>query len=206
MTSQAVDPDVSRVKFDREISDFRALAGDYGRRGWFVVEADFPTAFVVLGIPQLKPAGLLCGVLFDYADYDLRPPSVRFVDPFTRVPYRGSELPTRMLRQTEIDPPPGFPIMPGAAGARMIQQQPLIIDYEGVGSDEPPFLCLAGVREYHDHPAHSGDRWELHRPAGAGRLIRLLEVIDNYAIRPIAGYGVNLVPQVAGFTQNEVPN
>jgi hypothetical protein len=206
MSAQAVDPGVSRAKFDREIAEFRALGRDYGRRGWFLVEAEFPTAFVILGIPQLEPvAALLCGVLLDYSDYDLRPPSVRFVDPFTREPYAPGELPTRLLRQTEVEPPEGFPVFPGAVGARMVQQQPLIIDYGNAGSDEPPFLCLAGVREYHEHPAHSGDRWELHRGAGAGRLVRLLEVIDAYGIRPISGYGVNLVPQVAGFTQNEVP-
>jgi hypothetical protein len=72
-------------------------------------------------------------------------------------------------------------------------------------SPDPPFLCLAGVREYHDHPAHSGDRWDLHRAAGAGKLVRLLEVIDTYGIRPLNGYHVNLVPQIAGLTQAQVP-
>lgn len=203
---QVVDPMVSRTKFDREVTEFRSMAAEYGRRGWFLVDASFPEILVVLGVPQLKPHALLCGVLLDYTDYDLKPPSVRFVDPFTREPYKGTDLPTRLLRQTEIDPPPGFPMPPGALKAKMVQQQPLIIDYENAGSDQPPFLCLAGVREYHDHPAHSGDRWELHRAAGAGRLVRLLEIIDTYGLRPISGFAVNLVPQVGGFTQSEVPS
>ena len=63
--------------------------------------------------------------------------------------------------------------------------------------DEIPFLCLAGVREYHDHPAHSGDVWELHRRGGAGRLVRLLEIVDRYGLSPIAGLNVQLVPQVS---------
>ena len=62
--------------------------------------------------------------------------------------------------------------------------------------DDIPFLCIAGVREYHEHPAHSGDAWELHRADGAGRLVRLLEIIHRYGVVPIAGYGVQLVPQV----------
>jgi hypothetical protein len=71
--------------------------------------------------------------------------------------------------------------------------------------EDIPFLCIAGVREYHEHPAHSGDAWELHRQAGAGRLVRLLEVIDTYGVRPISAYNIELVPRVSGFVQNQVP-
>ena len=67
---------------------------------------------------------------------------------------------------------------------------------QAYGPEEIPFLCIAGVREYHDHPAHSGDIWELNRQEGAGRLVRLLEIIHRYGIEPIAGFGVQLVPQV----------
>ena len=62
--------------------------------------------------------------------------------------------------------------------------------------DDLPFLCVAGVKEYHDHPGHSGDPWELHRATGAGRLVRLLGVIAKYALEPVTGFHVNLVPQV----------
>lgn len=206
MSAQVADPQVSRTKFHREVEEFCALAPDYRRRGWFLVEASFPEVFVVLAAPQIKPPPIVTGVLFDYSDYDLRPPSIRLVDPFTREPYTAGELPTTLMRQTEVDAPPmiGFPFPPGAVGAKMQQQQPLMMSYEG--PDELPFLCLAGVREYHDHPAHSGDRWELHRPSGAGRLVRLLEVVDTYGVRPLNGYGVNLVPQITGLAQAEVPS
>ena len=62
--------------------------------------------------------------------------------------------------------------------------------------EDLPFLCIPGVKEYHDHPGHSGDPWELHRPAGEGRLVRLLEVISKYGLEPVQGFHVNLVPQV----------
>ena len=71
--------------------------------------------------------------------------------------------------------------------------QPLMQAY---GPDDIPFLCLAGVREYHDHPAHSGDVWELHRASGAGRMVRLIEIIHRFGIEPIIGFGVQLVPQI----------
>lgn len=200
---QVVDPAVSRAKFDREVADFRAMAADYAARGWFLLEAEFPEILVLLAAPQIKPSPIVTGVLLDYADYDVRPPSLRLVDPFSRQPYAAvAELPTQLLREIEMDAPQIMGL-PGMAPARMVQQQPLMQPYPD--GPDPPFLCLAGVREYHDHPAHSGDRWELHRAAGAGKLVRLLEVIDTYGIRPLNGYHVNLVPQIAGLTQAQVP-
>lgn len=201
---QSVDPTVSRTKFDQDIADFRALAPEYGSRGWFLVEADFPRAFVVLAAPQLNPPPLVTGVSFDYKDYDLRPPSVRLVNPFTREPWRSDQLPTNLRRRVEGATPvliPGLQLQPGAAMPRIFQEQTLMQSYP----DEIPFLCIAGVREYHDHPAHSGDAWELHRSAGAGRLVRILEVIDAYGLRPLTGYNVSLVPQIVGLAQGEPP-
>ncbi len=199
---QSVDPAVSRAKFEGEVADFRALASEYASRGWFLVEAEFPRALVVLAAPQLNPSPLVTGVAFDYTDYDLCPPSVRLVNPFTREPWAMDELPTTLRRRVEGEGmlPPGLQLPPGAM-ARIVQEQTLMQSYP----DETPFLCMAGVREYHDHPAHSGDLWELHRSAGAGRMIRILEVIDTYGIRPMTDYNVKLTLQVVGFLQGEPP-
>lgn len=204
MTAQATDPAVSRAKFGREIEEFQELAVEYGRRGWFLTHASFPTAFVVLAAPQLKPPALIAGVLFDYTDYDSRPPSVRLVDPFTREPYTWEELPSQLLRQVEASglPVPMFQVPEGAEPPKIMVNQPLMQPDPSGGA---PFLCIAGVREYHDHPGHSGDSWDLHRTGGAGRLVRILEVLDTYGLRPLSGYNVQLVPQVTGFVQSEVP-
>ncbi len=204
MAAQSTDIAVSRMKFNREVDEFRGLASDYRRRGWFLAEAEFPRALLVATAPQLKPPALVTGVLLDYTDYDLQPPSVRLVDPHTAEPYRTKDLPVSLLRSQEVDPvlPPGFQLPAGAQLTRMMQQQPLMQSY---GPEELPFLCVAGVREYHEHPGHSGDAWELHRAAGAGRLARILEIIDTYGIRPLGGYNINLVPQINGFNLAEVP-
>ena len=198
-----VDPAVSRTKFDREIRAFRRLAAHYRKRGWFLAEASFPRVLVVLTAPQLKPPAVIVGVLLDYTDYDLRPPSVRLVDPFTAEPYLAKDLPVQLFRQVAAE---GFRVeivgLPGAQAPSLMARQPLMQSY---GPDEIPFLCLAGVREYHDHPGHSGDAWELHRAAGAGRLVRLLDIVDRYGIRPLSGYNVALEPKIVGFVQNEVP-
>lgn len=202
--TQATDPSVSLHKFAEEVADFQRLSTDYRRRGWFLVEAEYPRILLMAAAPQLQPPAVVLGVQFDYSDYDLLPPSVQLVNPFTGAPYRTKELPTTLLRQTEIDAalPAGIQLPPGAQIARMVQQQPLMQSY---GPEEIPFLCIAGVREYHQHPGHTGDAWELHRSAGAGRLGRVLEVIDTYGVRPLSGYNVTLVPQITGFVEKEVP-
>lgn len=201
VTLQSVDPAVSRRKFEREISDYRSNETVYRQRGWILSQAEFPTVVVVVCAAGLTPPAIITGVSFDYSNYDAEPPSVRFVNPFTLEPYRGTELPTTLKRQIVTPAPPGF-VLPGAAQAQLVAHQPLLQFY---GTEDVPFLCLAGVREYHAHPAHSGDSWDMHRTSGAGRLVRLLDVIDTYGVRPISGYNVELVPRVAGFIQKEVP-
>lgn len=188
---QFCDPAVSRAKFEREIGEFRSLQRDFEGRGWFLSEAEFPTAFVVMGLPQMNPPAILWGVLFDFTNYDARPPSVSLVDPFTRIPYLHKNLPTYLNKAL----PAQEVALPGVEGGGFQVQgaQPLM---QAHSPEDVPFLCLAGVREYHDHPGHSGDAWELHRPAGAGRLIRLLEIIHKYGSAPVRGYGVQLLPQV----------
>lgn len=199
---QAADPAVSRAKFERELDEFRQLEAEYRGRGWLLTRVEFPQVLVTLVARQLKPPAVVAGVRFDYSDYDARPPSVQLVDPFTEEPYKAAELLTVLKRAVEQPAPPGFPMLPGGAQGKLVTEQHLMQAY---GPDDLPFLCLPGVREYHDHPRHSGDPWDLHRSSGAGRLVRILEVIDRYGLRPINGYNVALVPQIAGFTQGETP-
>lgn len=216
---QFADSAVSRRKFEREISEFRSQAEEYGNRGWFLAEAEFPHALVILASANTQPISILCGVAFDYSNYDAAPPSVRLVHPMTRQPYTWSEVPTRLPRmpappegekavhQVEVEAaeplPPGVGQAPpaalmqalaqGVAQAQLVQPQPLMQAY---GDDDIPFLCIAGVREYHEHPAHSGDRWESHRTSGAGRLMRLIGVISKYGLEPIENFRVQLTTKV----------
>jgi len=201
--TQFVDPLVSRAKFDRELAEYRSLEAEYRRRGWMLLWAEYPEVLVVLAAPQLVPPAVVTGVRLDYSNYDLRPPSVHLVNPFTAEPYKAKDLPTVLKRAVEGGLPqiPGFVIPPGAQ-ARVVRQEALMQSY---GPDDIPFLCIAGVREYHDHPGHSGDAWELHRKSGAGRLVRLLDVITKYGVEPISDYQVTLVLQVAGLVQKDVP-
>ena len=190
--TQFVDPAVSRKKFNREVAQFRSQADEYIRRGWYLAKAEFPHALVVLATAKTQPATVLCGISFDYSNYDAVPPSLRLVHPLTCEPYKHKELPTQLIRQLpQTDPPQ---VVQGEAQIILVQPpQPLMMAHN---ADDIPFLCIAGVREYHDHPAHSGDHWELHRPSGAGSLTRLVQIVSKYGLETIVNLGVQLIPQV----------
>jgi hypothetical protein len=191
-----VDPAVSRRKFDRELADYRKLEDEYIRRGWFLLKAEFPEVFVVFAATRLNPACLVFGALLDFTDYDYQPPSVLIVHPFTRVPYKSRDLPNQMMRTTHLQNHPAAAV----PGLIAVAPQPLLIAH---APDDVPFLCLPGVREYHNHPAHTGDLWALHRKSGEGTLHFILSQIYKYGVEPIDSYAVAL--QVSGITQSTVP-
>lgn len=198
-TEQYVDPEVSRAKFDREISDFRSIEADYRVRGWFLVKADWPVAVVVLASNKTSPPAIVIAVQFDYTNYDAEPPSVRMIDPFSGQILLNRELPIRLHRTTPVQE---IPIAgPDGHNLQVNRAQDLM---QAHSLEDPPFLCIPGVKEYHDHPGHSGDPWELHRSAGEGRLVRLLEVISKYSLDTVTRFNVNFVTQVT-FAVSEPP-
>ena len=196
---QYVDPAVSRAKFESEITDYLSLEADYRARGWFLVKADWPMAVVVLASSKTSPPTIVTAVQFDYTNYDVEPPSVRLVDPFSGRLLLNKELPIRLPRM--IPGPEMSTPVPGLPKLQLNTAQDLM---QAHSPEDLPFLCIAGVKEYHDHPGHSGDSWELHRSAGEGRLVRLLEVISKYGIETVTGFNVNLAPQVT-FAVSEPP-
>lgn len=193
------DPAVSRAKFNREVARYRELEEEHTHRGWFLIKAEYPEVFVVFGAPQLRPPALVFGVLIDFTDYDLWPPSVKLVDPFTREPYSDKDLPRRLFRQPAAPDVPGDQALAGQSP--LVQPQDLMVAHD---PEDVPFLCLPGVREYHEHPAHSGDPWLLHKDTGEGTLYFLLEKIYTYGVQPIATYNVVMQP-IIQYAQNQLP-
>lgn len=192
MADQYADRSVSLAKFEREVAEYRLHSNDYLRRGWILVEAEFPRIVVMFAAVKLTPLAIVLAVEFDYTNYDAAPPSVKLVKPFSWEPYTTKELPTALNRAL----PPRQVQLPGIPPDQRMEMTTVQAYMQSYGPDEIPFLCVQGVREYHEHPAHSGDLWELHRASGAGNFVRILEIIYRYGIEPIAGYGVQLVPQI----------
>jgi hypothetical protein len=146
-----VDPEVSQAKFAREIAEYRELEAEYRRRGWLLLEAEFPHVVVALCAPQLKPPAVIVGVSLDYSNYDVEPPAVTFVDPFTSDAYLAKDLPTVLKRSVPAQnfaAPPGMEF-PLGAQPMFVAQQPLL---QARDPDDIPFLCIAGVHKYGVEP------------------------------------------------------
>lgn len=190
---QTVDPEVSLTKFAREVANYRSMESAYRNRGWLLLDAEFPEVFVVFAATKPRPPPILAAVVLDFTNYDLRPPSVTFVDPFTRQPIPAKLLQVQMLRRTAI---------PGATPEtiRVLAQQggvQLTNMIQSNSLEDAPFICLPGIREYHDNPAHTGDSWLLHRGSGEGSLVFILEKIWDHGLKPIEHYQVQIqVPAV----------
>lgn len=200
------DPAISRAKFERELAEYRRLEHEYLRRGWFLVRAEFPEIMVVFTAPQLQPSVVLFAIILDYSNYDLWPPSVRFVDPFTRQPFPADKMPIQMLQRRRLQPPvlAGAPAEtpigppdegPAVGGAINFEWEHLI----QAMADGRPFLCVAGVREYHEHPFHSNDPWLAHRGTGPGRLYHILNLIYRHGVAPLREIRYQVHVQPVGF-------
>lgn len=170
-----VDPEVSRRKLQREIDWWRANAASYRRRGWIMVDHHDLAVELALAAPvQLssgpRPLPVLSACFrLDYSNYDLWPPSLRFIDLFTGEPspphVRGMFVENGQLLDALLDEHP-------ATGL--------------------PFFCIPGLREYHEHPQHSGDDWLLHRDSGAGNLATICDRVWRYMVRNVVGMRVTL--------------
>lgn len=156
----AVDLDVVKRKFEKEIDSFNTAKSVTLDRGCQLVGVAFPTVRLQV-VKNLPLAGrplpvVLASVEANYSDFNLLPPSVRFVDPVL-----GS------------DSQPMFPIL---------QRQVDGSDRSLVVDDHPtyrrPFLCHPGTQEYHTHPQHESDEWENYRPNHhVGGLLWLAELL-----------------------------
>jgi hypothetical protein len=162
-----VDPAISRAKLDRQVAQWQSNVEDYRRRGMQLARVGDLAVEVVftarIGLNQLIPVVTACARI-EYDNYDRWAPSVTFIDFFNREP---------------CVPP---------VGARKwvdgVEQNVLIGGHPRTGR---PFLCIPGVREYHEHGEHSGDDWLLHRSQGAGTLGAICELIWQRMVRNVVG-------------------
>ena len=202
-----VDPEVSRLKFERDVNRLAEQQADLQSRGIFVfgtptypiVELIFvprhPLQVVVatqqpnnIEPPPGMPPGAIAMAIaavpsisaqafkarFDLTDYDLRAPSLEFRDPWTDalLPY-GT-----MFRALEHE--------------KDRQTHLVLLDDHPI--THKPFLCLRGIREYHEHPQHSGDDWLLYRThMSLFSIVMSLWRVSIDIVRPM------LIPQPTGL-------
>src|SRR5262249_33083179 len=118
--------------------------------------------------PVATPAMTAC-VRIDFENYDLWPPSVEFIDALTG----------------EYAPPPVQALVDSDEGPRdlVVHSHP---------ETNRPFFCVPGIRQYHDHPQHSGDSWLLHRAAREGSLATICDRIWRAMARNLLGVQLNV--------------
>lgn len=165
-----VDPNVSKIKFEREVKSLLDRRDQLRKRGWLIEAISFPKIRVTFLAINLSPPIAPLTVEIDFTNYNLYPPSVELLNPINL----NAQNLIGLQENKNI----------------IIQKHP---------NTKKPFLCLPGVREYHNHPQHDGDSWDLHRYKGEGSLYFLLEKIWEYSIKPIKAY---IVP--VQFTSSKV--
>jgi len=165
-----IDPAVSRTKFDAEVAQVERQREVLRGWGCFLLRVEYPTVdtvyvprkFMKLTFPVASQGSIIAlpsvahatveipvlaarafGVRVSLDDYDQRAPSVTFHDPWTWQPLRPDQIP---LGQTLDEN--------GRAQLVVLNEHP---------DTHKPFLCMRGIREYHEHPQHTGDEWALYR-------------------------------------------
>lgn len=194
--TQTVDPAVTRVKFEREVGRFREMEASYRKRGILLQDISYPTVTIVFCAAKLKPIALFGAVRIDFTDYDLRPPSVRFVDPLTHEEIAGKDCNLQLFRLPKVEGMSKEALLALASQTRPVQLTPLVLTDTPEGK---PFICLPGIREYHDNPAHTGDSWLLHRASGEGCLAFIVENIWKHGPNVYERYLVQTAIQAPGM-------
>lgn len=176
MVTALVDPEIVRRKFRREL-DLWTATNVHQERGSILLRADEEA--LLLEIAFLARVSIstgsgplpvvVCAVRLTYENYDLWPPSLTFIDAFTRQPSR----------------PHVRAFMPMDEGPRDV----LIDAHPDTGL---PFFCVAGIREYHSHPQHTGDSWLLHRALSEGSVSTVCDRVWRYMARNVVGLGINI--------------
>jgi Predicted metal binding domain len=187
---QVVDPQVSQEKYKAEVDLFKQHYAQYRKRGILLLDESFPEIKLAFCSVRIRPYPVLFAVSINFVNYDFQAPSISFIDAFSFSPILINQLPHQ------------FPRKIGQVQNQM-NLQPLVI----AQADNKPFFCIPGVREYHQHPAHTGDNWLLHRGIGGeGTLSFLIEKLHQYGVAAINGFqGPAIAQATVTFDLQSIP-
>lgn len=161
-----VPSDVSRRKLQRELDTWQAnCAMHWQRERAVIVGIDdllVDVAFAVpldgisLGLPGPSASAVIpFAIRLEFTNYDLEPPSLTFIHPFTKTP--------------------AAPIVPFREVVDGVERSILLAEHPITGL---PFICRPGMAEYHLHPEHRNESWLAeHRDRGVGRLANVVEAV-----------------------------
>ena len=178
---QFVDPEVTKIKFNNELQEFKQIEDEYRKKGVICFKVNSLSIYLLFAIPNIIPQPIAFAVIIDYTNWDVEPPSIKFIDPFTEKVLTREEIRINFFQVKDKNTIRMLPN--GQIGEPDLLQG---------GNDIVPFFCIPGVREYHKHPAHSGDSWMLYRTKEEGRLCVLIGQLYSHSIAQSSGYAVNM--------------
>ena len=214
-----IDARVSKLKFEQEIERLDAQSETLKKRGIVIQKIQYPFIEAIFiprnnlklhlpvepppgaSLPPLPPGMTLpagakmqfmatneipslssraFGVRISLDDFDQRAPSVVFCDPFT-----WEELPYEKLHR-------GNHIGDNGAAFNVL--------LGGHPQTKKPFLCMRGIREYHEHPQHTGDDWMQYR-----KHVGLFSTLDTIWKTCVLNANPNLIFQPPNIQINWTP-
>lgn len=166
-----VETEISRQKLRRELELWTANSA-HRERGWILLRFDeealhIELAFltkIALSSGSAPLPVVACAIRLSYENYDLWPPSLTFIDPFS-----------------------GEPTKPHVRAVHWVDGGPRDVLIDSHPDTGLPFLCVPGIREYHTHPQHTGDSWLLHRPLAEGSLSTVCDRVWRFMSRNVVG-------------------
>lgn len=217
-----IDVRVSRLKFEEEVRRLNTQSETLKKRGVVIQKVDFPIVEAIfiprnnvkLHVPVELPPGAplppgvslppdvhipsgakirfmaihdipslatrAFGVRIYLDDFDQRAPSVVFCDPFT-----WQELTYNQLHR-------GNHVGDNKKAFNVI--------LDGHPVSKKPFLCMRGIREYHEHPQHTGDDWMQYR-----KHVGLFSTIDTIWKTCVLNANPNIILQPPNIQVNFAP-
>jgi hypothetical protein len=188
---QVVDLEVSKQKFEQETSELIQNATLQRSRGIIFLECQFPNIKLAFCAPQLKPIPIVFAVNINFSNYDLEPLSLKFIHPLTYKTLTIQELGNPFGRNISTEP-------------GKVEIQPLALGL----ADQTAFICLPGIREYHEHSDHGNDPWLDHRgKGGEGTLGYVIDKLYQFGISAISHLSVqiNIVNAAIGLDGKKIP-
>lgn len=154
----ALHPEVSKQLFEEEVGKILGNADLLFERGWLVLVAVYPE--FTLAVKHRK-TGRIRVFRFIFDDWNDQPPKLSFLDGETLLELPGAMWPTNALSHWHQS---GWQPANGASTGQ-------------------PFMCMAGIREYHTHQSHISDSWENYKKQSGfdlgGIVSRVTEVFQK---------------------------
>lgn len=145
-------PAVSRELVDGAVDQIAGNAALLVDRGWTLLSREFPV--LRMGIIHRTTCALRV-FEFYFADWNDQPPALRLVDAETHAPIPGERWPTNG----------SYWHHGGWSGT--------------VGTPGAPFMCMPGIREYHNHSSHLADLWANYKDLDAFSLGNIVSQVSD---------------------------